>query len=772
MTERQGAEGRAGRTLGLPRLVALCLAVSTAGVGLPPSAFAQSYAFSNVTVEGNQRVEAATIVKFAGIARGEAMTAGALNDAYQRVVATGLFETVELIPSGGTLIIRVTEFPTINEVSFEGNRLIKDDVIVKSVKSQSRRVFSPAQAEADANAIAEAYAVAGRYAARVEPRIIRRADNRVDLVFEIREGRVTEVQRITFAGNRGFSDRRLRQVLSTKQAGILRQFIQRDTYQGERIDLDRQLLTDFYRSRGYIDAQVTAVTPEIARERDAFFVSYAVDEGQRFRIGTVETLSEYEGVEAADYAGQTRIRGGQWYSPTGIDETITRMEGIAQRQGITFLRVEPRITRNPETGTLDVAFVLSKGPRVFVERIDIEGNATTLDQVIRRQFRSVEGDPLNPREIRQAAERIRALGFFKTADVSARDGTNPDQVVVDVNLEEQPSGSLSFGVAYGATDGFGLNVGFTESNFLGRGQYFGVNIATGTDNQDSKIVFIEPAFLNRDLKFKFSANYTTSSGDNESYDTKVIGFSPALEFPLSGKSRLELRYSYQNDEMLKYTGTSAVLAAETAQGALVTSSLGYTYSFDSRISGLNPNAGIVVRFGQDFGGLGGDRDVIRTIASATAQTKVLNEEVTLRATLEGGAISMANGSSRVIDRFSGNGRIRGFDANGIGPRDTLASSNDALGGNYYAVAKFDAEFPIGLPEEYGITGGFFADIGSVWGLDNAGTVDDSLHLRSAIGVSLLWTTPIGPLRLDFAKPIQKESYDKDQTFNLTVSTKF
>jgi outer membrane protein insertion porin family len=739
---------------------------------MPGAVLAQSFSFGSVSVEGNERVDAASIIKYAGIARGQTLTAGALNDAYQRVVATGLFESVEMVPQGSTLVIRVREYPTVNVVSFEGNRRVKDEVLSGLIKSKERRVFSPAQAEEDANTIADFYSGVGRYAARVEPKLIRRSDNRVDLVFEIREGRVTEIERLSFTGNRAYSDRRLRQVLGTKQAGLLRQFIQRDTYISDRTDLDRQLLTDFYRSRGYPDAQVTAVTPEIARERDAFFLTFAVDEGQRFKIGKVSTISEYEGVDPADYVKQTRIRAGEWYSPTGIDETITRMEGIAQKQGVTFLRVEPRITRNPEAGTLDVVFVLSKGPRVFVERIDVEGNATTLDQVVRRQFKTVEGDPFNPREIRQAADRIRALGFFKTAEVTANQGSNPDQVVVDVNLEEQPTGSLNFGLSYGKENGVGVNLGFSESNFLGRGQFLGVNISTGTDSKDSQISFVEPAFLNRDLKFRISARYATTDKNNESYNTKLVSFSTGLEFPLSEKSRLEARYTLTSDEMLSYTGSSAVIASEVAQGAQLTSSLGYTYSFDSRIVGLNPNAGIVLRIGQDFGGLGGDRDVVKTTASATAQTKVLNEEVTLRATLEGGAVSMISGSSRAIDRFRGSSRVRGFEPNGYGPRDLAAGSQDALGGNYYAALRLDAEFPIGLPEEYGISGGLFADVGSVWGLDDAPGVDDSLHLRSSVGVSILWNSGIGPLRLDFAKAIQKENYDKTRVFDLSISTKF
>jgi outer membrane protein insertion porin family len=755
------------------RMAVIVLAIAMGCVLQTGTARAQSYAFSNVVVEGNTLIEPATIVKFAGIARGETVTAAGLNDAFQRISASGLFESVELVPQGATLVIRVVEYPTINAISFEGNRRIKDEVLAEVVTSKARRVYSPATAEQDAALIAEQYATAGRFAARVEPRIIRRDGNRVDLVFEIREGRVSEVERLSFTGNRAFSDRRLRQILETKQAGLLRQFIQRDTFVADRTAIDTQLLTEFYRSRGYIDMQVVSVSSEFARERDAFFLTFNIREGQQYRIGRVNTVSEYDGVEATEYQREVRVRTGAVYSPTDIDATISRMEGVALRQGIQFAAIEPRLTRNAATGTLDVTFVIAKGARVFVERIDIEGNATTLDQVIRRQFRTVEGDPLNPREIRQAAERIRALGFFSNAEVVANQGSGEDQVVVDVNVEEQPTGSLAFGLSYGTDAGAGITIGFSESNFLGRGQFLGLDISTASDNSDSSIRFVEPAFLNRDLALKLSANYTTSDGDDEDFDTKLISFTPALEFPISEKGRLEIRYTVADNEMSNYTGSSAFLAAETAQGSLSSSALGYTYSYDTRITGLNPNAGLLLQFSQDFAGLGGDVDSIKTTARGRFQTKILNEEVTLRAELEGGAIaSRGSYTTRIIDRFSGNGKIRGFESNGYGPRDTAAASNDALGGNFFVAARLEAEFPLGLPEEYGITGGVFADMGSVWGLDNAGAIDDGFKLRSAVGVTLFWTTPIGPLRFNFAKAIQKESFDKEQTFDLSVSTRF
>jgi outer membrane protein insertion porin family len=774
---QSAANGRSFRATSRARLLATAvfLGAATASAPFLTPAFAQVFSFSNVTIEGNERVDAATILNYAGISRGDEVSAGGLNDAYQRILNSGLFETVELVPQGSTLVIRVVEYPIVNVISIEGNKRLKDERLSELIQSQPRRIYSPTQAESDAAAIAEAYRVSGRLAASVTPKIIRRSDNRVDLVFEVAEGKVVENERISFTGNKAFTDRRLRQVLETKQAGFLRNLIQRDTYVAERLELDKKVLTDFYLSRGFIDFQVLDAGAELSRERDATFVTFTVREGVAYDIGAVSTVSEVEGLDAAEFEAVQKIRAGQTYSPLLIDNNITRMETLALKKGLNFIRVEPRITRNPTGQVVDVQFAIVRGERIFVERIDIEGNTTTLDQVIRRQFRTVEGDPFNPREIRQAAERIRALGFFADAQVNADQGSAPDQVVVNVDVEEQPTGSLSFGLSYSVASGTGVNIGFSETNFLGRGQRLSVSVSTAADNQNSSFSFTEPALLGRDLSFSIGGFYRTSESDYASYDTRNIGFSTGIGFPLGEQSNMDLRIGVAEDRLSNYTGDSAIIADEVALGALSTVSLGYTYEYDNRITGLNPKGGTLLRFGQDFAGLGGDTEYIKTTALALAETRVLNEEVTLRAIFEGGAItSIGDNTTRVTDRFFGNGKIRGFEPNGIGPRDLAASDQDALGGNFFAVARFEADFPLGLPEEYGISGGAFMDVGSVWSLDNdgGGTIDDSFSPRAAVGVSVFWNTPIGPLRFNFSHAVKKEDYDKEQTFDLTVSTKF
>jgi len=751
--------------------VALAMMVLT--LIAPDPAESQSYRFSTVAIEGNQRIEAGTILSFAGIARGETVSAGQLNDAYQRILGSGLFEEVEVEPQGSRLVIRVTEFPTVNRIAFEGNDKLKDEDLSGFIQSQSRQVFSPTQAERDAQIITEAYAQNGRIAARVTPKVIRRSDNRVDLVFEIFEGRKIEVQRIGFVGNRAYSDRRLRRVIESKQTGLLRALIERDTFVEDRINFDRQVLTDFYNSRGYVDFRVTGTNAELARERDAYFVTFNVQEGQQFRFGEITTVSEYNGVEAEGYDDTLKVRPGVVYSPTLVENSIARMERLAIKNGVDFLRVEPRVTRNDRDLTLDIEFVLQRGPRVFVERIDIEGNTTTLDRVIRRQFDVVEGDPFNPRAIRQAADRIRALRFFSDVEVNAREGSRPDQVVIETDVEETTTGSVSIGASFSTNSGLGLQLGFSERNFIGRGQELTANILASADRVNYNLSFVEPAFLSRDVALGLDFAFVETESDNSLFDTAIGTFRPSLTFPIGENSRLGVFYNARYEDMSDYNGTSGILAAEVAQGDLWTSAIGYEYSFDTRRTGLNPDAGVLLSFGQEFAGLGGDNDFVKTTARIVGQRTIFNEEVTVRAILEGGAISFSNGqNSRFINRFNDQ-IMRGFEPNGMGPIE----GSEHLGGDYFAALKFEAEFPLGLPDEYGITGGAFYDIGSIWGIDNQGAATGPLSStgfepRHVIGFSIFWTSPFGPIRMNFSNALKSEPGDEEQTFNLTVRTEF
>jgi outer membrane protein insertion porin family len=752
--------------------LSLCL-FATSGVQV---AMAQDFSFSRIDVDGNKRIETSTIITYSGLATDQVFGADDLNRAYQNILASGLFESVEVVPNGNRLVINVNEFPTVNKIAFEGNRRVNDNTLRALVGMQPRRVFNPDKVDTDRAAIAQFYADQGRLAARVTPKIIRRSDNRVDVIFEIFEGGVTEIERIGIVGNKVFSDRRLRRVLDTKQAGLLRLFVRRDTFLTDRIEFDKRLLTDFYNARGYIDFQVNDVNAELTEENNAYFVTFNVREGQMFRFGDVTLASKRSDIDVEDFQIAISAETGDVYSPTLMEKNLSRLEARATQLGLDFVRVTPRVTRNDADLTLDVEFVLEQGERVFVERIDITGNATTMDRVIRRQFRISEGDPFNPRLIREAAERIRALGFFGNAGVNAREGTQPGQIIVDFEVEEQPTGSLQLGATYSGDNGFGVVIDYAERNFLGRGQALSFAIRTGIDNQSYEFDFTEPEFLSPELRFNLGLSYGETDNQGAAYDTRNFDITPSLSFPLSEYSRLSVRGNVSATEMLNPGTVGSIVEDEITRGRLDDAGFGFTYRYDTRGVGLDPSSGIAVIYNQDFGGMAGDKgtfskSTIRTIG----ERAIMNEDVVLRGVLEAGLLHHTGGSSRVTDRFFLPATVlRGFEFAGMGPRQRDGTINDALGGNKYTVAKFEMDFPLGLPEEYGMSGGAFYHAGNLWDTGASGNrlLYDNGAWRHVVGATLYWTTPIGPLRFDFTRALKKETHDEERTFDMSIATRF
>ena len=763
---------------------ATILLISAVFVGFSDSALAQSFRFSSVVVVGNELIDDATIVGFARIARNRSMSASELNAAYQRVAGTGFFRSVDFAPAGNRLTIRVEEYPLINRVNIEGNRRLDDEELEPRLQSRSGGVYSPAQAEADANAIAQAYAVAGRLSAVVTPQLIERGAGRVDLVFQVEEGQVVEFERISFVGNRSFSERRLRNAIGASQAGRLSTLFRADNFNEARVAQDRQNLQDFYLSRGFVDAQVLSAVTELSRERDGAFVTFTIREGQQYRFGALSVVSQIAGIEPAAYQEAMSNRSGQLFTPTALESLLQQVERVGYRSGQRFVRAEPVLSRNERDGTIDVEFALVRGDRVFIERIDIQGNVTTQDRVIRRQFYVAEGDPLNPRELREAATRIQGLGYFSDVRVNPIAGSTPEQAVVDVQVEETTTGSLGFGVSYG-TDGLGGNISYNEANFLGRGQSVSVTLSTLPDSQALSFSITEPSLMGRDLSLSLSAGLTNTTESTTAYfGTRRLEFSPSLTFPVSEYGRFTLRGGLAREELTISTafdpapGGSDTVAPRVRMdtGITTTGTVGFTYAFDTRSNGPDPDRGFVFRFGTDVGGVNGTgRSWARSTMLAGYQQRIMNGDVTLSAEFEAGAILHSGGASRITERFNlSSSQMRGFDSYGMGPVGYSPNgTRNGLGGNYFAVARLEAQFPLGLPAEYNMRGGFFMDVGSLWGVD-APTADvvDSQSIRAAAGFSLFWGSPMGPLRFNFAVPVRREAYDQVRRFDLTLATTF
>lgn len=743
--------------------------------------------FSRIDVSGNERIEADSVRVFAGIEPGVAVTPEDLNLAVRQLFETGLFEDVEVMPEAGRLVIKVVENPTINQIAFEGNDSVDDAALAEVVQLRPRVAYSVAAAEADGQRILEAYRQSGRYAAQVNPVIIRLPDNRVDLVFEVFEGRPTGVQRINFVGNEVFGDRRLRRVIETNQTNWLSFIFGGTTYDADRLELDRELLRQFYLERGHVDFRVLSATAEISRERSGFFLSFSLSEGPRYNFGQISVSSAVPGLNAAEFRPLlSETRTGDVYNQRKIDRVIERMAFLAGQQGFAFVEVRPSVTKNEATRTVDLNFELLEGQRVFVERIDIRGNNRTLDRVIRRQFRLVEGDAFNTREVEEAEDRIRGLNYFETVEVGVREGSTSESALITVDVEEAPTGSLNLGGAFSTNEGLTAQVSIVERNFLGRGQTLSAAIAASTENQNLSFGFAEPALFDRNLLAGFNIYFRETNFSEQSFKTANRGFEPRVAFPLSENGRLTIRYKLSDDEIFDVSeDTSRVILNE--EGTLTTSALAFTYIYDRRNSVVDPTAGFLLTLNQEFAGIGGDVRHSKTSGTGRAYTSFFEDAVILSASLEGGYIYSEDGT-RITDRFNAGGdSFRGFARNGIGPRDICdvgecaapqedLEVDDALGGNIFGILRLDASFPLGIPDQYGVYGGVFSDVGSLWKLDDTdgsmGTVDDSFLLRSSVGVSLFVETPFAPLRFNYAWPIRKADTDVLERFRFTIQTRF
>lgn len=749
---------------------------------LPESAVAQiSGRFSAIIVSGNQSIPEQTVASLSGLDLSQSLTPADINAAIRRLVATGLFADVDIRAAAGRLVIAVVENPIIAIVNFEGNHGIKDDTLAAIVTSASRRPLDRPTIEADARRIAEAYRQQSRYSATVTPLIIPLADGRSNLVFQITEGRTEQIQSVNFVGNQSFTDRRLRRTVASSESGLLNFLYSSDNFSNERAAADQQALLAFYRDRGYPDVEVTAGLSEFALDRDGFFLTYSIREGASYDFGSASVSTSLAGVDISDFDRLVRLRSGRTYSGTKVEKVVEAIEEHATRLGLPFLRAVPRITKNEADGTVDITFELINGNRVYVERIDIRGNSQTLDRVIRREFDMAEGDAFNPRKVRSAESALRALRFFSQLQVSTRQGSTPESVILDVQVADQATGSFNFGASYSTDSGISGTFSVAESNFLGRGQRFNLELSYGETSKVASFGFTEPKFLGRDLAAGFDVYYSQSNRTESTFQTTNIGFSPSLSFPLSEHTRASFTYDLVSEEIRDTVvgTTSPIIVAE--EGTVVRSALRFSLSHDRRNATVDPSSGYVMRLGAEYAGLGGNANYTKATARAKGYFNLFDEALIFSADLEGGALyNHGGGGSRVTDRFFlGGNSFRGFSVGGVGPRDNqIAATNDSLGGNYYAIARIDASFPVGLPPELGIRGGLFLDAGSVWGMDGApvgsgGTaVDTSAQLRASAGFALYWDTPIGPLVFNWANPFLSVTGDETQSFSVSVKTSF
>ena len=738
---------------------------------LPNKAHTQETLVSAINVDGNKRISSDTIVSLSKVQVGSAYSPTQLNSALQSIKKSSYFKTVDISIFNNILNINVIENPTINSISFEGNKTLSDINLNELITSKQRQTLLISQVEKDTDKIATAYADTGRISAIVTPKVIELSDNRVDLVFEITEGRITEVEKITFTGNRVFSDLRLKGVIATKQAGIFRRFIKSDTFVKDKLDYDIDLLKKFYINKGYVDFEVQS-SVELTREKDAFLINYNIKEGQQFSFSEIKFDTTKINIDEKSLLKINRIKNGSKYDRRRVTKLIDEIDIYLAKNGFNFFEPVPVVSRNDENLTMNVEIQINETRKVFVERIEVEGNSTTLDEVIRLQFDFVEGDPFNRRKVLEAVDKIRGLGFFSNVETSTRNGSAPEKIIIEVKLTEKPTGSLGIGAGYNSSDGTVATFNVNERNFLGKGQTVKLDLSTSKIEKQTELGFEDPSFLGRNLLAGISFGQTSTTPSSVPLSTDKLYFEPKIGFPLSRDSKLTIEYSFDQEDVKLTTASNLVSPIiRDDVGKKNKSALIFIYSLDKTNSVVTPTAGYDFRIIQELNGLGGDISFSKTNLNFRTYRTILRDDIILSSNLSSGVIVGSDAS--LMNRFSlGGDRLKGFRNQGIGPYDSTYDTH--LGGKMYTSLSLEASFPIGIPEEYGIYGGIFLDTGSLWGLDNtdSGRIDDSSEIRSALGFSIFWESAIGPLRFNWSSPIKKETNDVTENFRFTIDTRF
>jgi outer membrane protein insertion porin family len=779
-----------GRGAALVSAIALILGGALAAA--PQAALAQavqSGVVVRIVIRGNERIDPDTITSYLPISVGDSVDPQKIDTAVKALFRTDLFSDVKIDLQAGDLIVQVVENPVVNQVLFEGNSSMKDDKLKDEIQIRPLGVFTKAKVQDDVGRIVELYRRAGKISATVTPKIVQLPQRRVDLIFEINEGPKSGIIGVTFLGNSRFSSNDLRGVVVTKESRWYRLFSSNDNYDPDRIEYDREQLRKYYRNRGYYDFRIVSSVAELAPARNGFAVTYALDEGARYKFGKLTVVTELKKLNPDILRQLLPIKEGEVYQDDKIEKATDALTFAAGAAGFAFVDVRPRYTPNPARHTVDVTFDVKEGPRVYIDRIDIVGNNQTMDYVIRRQLTVSEGDAYNRALVDRSKNNLRALGFFKDVDITNVPGSAPDRTTLQVKVTEQPTGQLSFSAGYSSVDGVITDIGISQTNFRGRGQDLSARLSVGSIQQVADISFTEPHFLDRDLSAGFDLfaqryDFTQQA----SYNTTSLGTTLRVGFPLSQNLALRVHYTLRTDDVivndfLCQPGAqlvSLVLCEES--GTNLTSLIGYSLGFDHLNDPVQPTRGYYITLSQDLSGFGGTVHYLRNTFKG-GWYHGFNKDFIFSLTGSSGYIDGWNGDRvRIGDRFyEGGDTFRGFQIAGIGPRDT--QFGDALGGKFYAVGTAELTIPTKLPEQYGIKAALFTDFGTEGILDREDkinpftnlpltTIQDDLGFRMSAGISIFWKSPMGPLRFNLSQIIRKDAYDKTELFQFSTATRF
>ncbi|MDR3424075.1 MAG: outer membrane protein assembly factor BamA [Alphaproteobacteria bacterium] len=768
--------------------VMLCVSAGQAAAFMPPASASGSFSLNaaplapeaphiaDIRVEGVQRMEPETVISYLNLNKGDEATPAKLDAALKALYATGLFADISLTMDGDTLVVKVEENPVLNRVTFEGNDAISKDDLEKEVQLKPRMVYTLPRVERDVQRILDLYRRQGRFAATVEPKIVKLEQNRVDLVFEIHEGERTGIRSINFVGNEHFSSDDLREAISTRETAWWRFFSSTDYYDPDRMNYDKELLRKFYLNQGYVDFRVLSAVAELTPDRDDFFITFSVEEGKRYKFGKITINSEIKGLDGDTLRQYLELKQGDWYDADKIEKSIAKMTAALGDRQYAFAVVTPNPDRHKDTRTVDLNFDVKQGARVYVGRIEINGNTNTADNVIRREMQLAEGDPFNATALHKSEQRLKDLGFFKDVKVAPVEGAQPDRANIKVDLKEKSTGEVMIGAGYSSVDGPLGDFSISQHNFMGEGEDARVGLTVSSITKSLDTSFTEPYFLDRNLSagvdlFGSEDDYQQFS----SYNVNSAGTTLRLGYPLSDEIRQKLNYSFHGDQILNVPSTASLYIADQ-EGTTTTSSVGQSLIYDTRDSKLNPTLGFLTHLDTDVAGAGGSRKWFRTKIGGT-QYYPLADKWILSGTAEAGEIWGLDGPTMINERFFlGDTTFRGFQYAGLGPRDLTSAYRDALGGNRFARSTVDLGMPTPLPPEFGIRAHVFTDAGVLSNPDATQIPGDTIvndsSLRLSAGVGITWDSPFGPIRVDFAKPILYKSYDQLQSISFSFGTKF
>ncbi len=734
---------------------------------------------ADIRIEGSNRIEEGTIRSYMLVQPGDPFDPDRLDRSLKTLYSTGLFSDVNLRRDGNTLIVRVAENPLINRIAFEGNHKLTDDQLRPELQLRPRAVYTPAMAQSDRQKILDLYARRGKFAAAVEPKIIMLDQNRVDVVFEIREGNDTYISRIAFVGNHAFGNDRLHEVIGSREEAFWRFLSTTDSYDPDRINFDKELLRRFYLKNGYADFEVTSATAELTPDRTAFFVTFTMNEGERYKISKITINSTLPRLDGASLMPSLEIATGDWYDGDAVERTTQTLTDAVQARGYSFVEVKPRIARDKEKHTVELVFDVAEGPRVYVERIDINGNTRTEDKVIRREFRLAEGDAYNAALARRSRQRLEDLGYFNTVAITNQPGSAPDRVVLNTNINEKATGELTLGGGYSTDSGALVNVGLREKNLIGSGIDAGINGVLAQRRSEIDLSITDPYFLDRNIVAGIDVFHVNNNNQTTAqYSERRTGFSLRAGYEFSDHLRQALTYSLV-DRAIYNIATGASVYVQDEVGRSILSQIGQTLTVDYRDSVVDPHAGFVVRFGTDFAGLGGDADYVRTKIDGTyfiPLQSITGDEDWSIALSAGAGYLINTGSTRekIVDRFFlGGDNLRGFESGGAGPHAVLGG--DSLGGRFIATQSTELRFPLPISADIGLSGRAFVDVGAlsqVTQIPAGGPITDYAGPRIGAGVGLSWKTPFGLINLDVADPVVKKRYDKTQIFRFGFGTRF